>query len=357
VDDAQRRVGSIVKAVVFHGTHDVRVESVPDAVVGDSRSAVVRVTRASICGSDLHVFHGTVPVLPGIVIGHESVGVVEDVGREVRRFRKGDRVIVPGVAGCGDCEPCRRGYAVGCLGFLTKVYGVSPQLPGGQAEAITVPHADFNLWPSAPDLTDEQLLFLTDILPTGYFAAENAALKPGATAVVIGCGPVGLFAIMCCQLFSPAMVLAVDRVGYRLDRAQQLGATPIDASRQDVHAAVLEATEGQGAHAVVEAVGSRETVRLAFELVRVGGVVSVVGVLIDQDFAFPMGTAFMKDLTFRVGLVNVQRYLPPLLSLVRSGRLDPTTLISHRLPLTDAVQAYAMFAARRDGCLKVALSP
>jgi 2-desacetyl-2-hydroxyethyl bacteriochlorophyllide A dehydrogenase len=346
-----------MKAIVFQGPNDVRVETVADATLHDARSAVVRVTQASICGSDLHLVHGTVPAFPGTVIGHECVGVVEAVGADVRRFRKGDRVIVPGVIGCGDCAPCRRGYAVGCVNYFNKVFGVSLELPGGQAEAIAVPHADVNLCASPADLSDEQVLFLTDILPTGYFAAANAAIKPGDTVVVIGCGPVGLFAITCAQLFSPARVFAVDRVDYRLAQARTLGATPVDSSRQDVRTAVLDATDGQGAHAVIEAVGAVETVHLAFELVRVGGVVSVVGVLIQQDFAFPMGTALMKDLTFRIGLVNVQQFVPPLIALIRSGRIDPTVLISHHLPLTDGVRAYELFGGRQDGCLKVVLAP
>jgi threonine dehydrogenase-like Zn-dependent dehydrogenase len=234
---------------------------------------------------------------------------------------------------------------------------MSPELPGGQAEAIAVPNADANLWPSPGELTDDQVLFLTDILPTGYFAVQNAAIRPGDTVVVIGCGPVGLSAILCAQLLSPATILAVDRIGYRLDQARGFGAVPIDAGSQDVRSAVWEATDGRGAHAVIEAVGATETVHLAFELVRVGGVVSVVGVLIQQDFAFPMGTAFMKDLTFRIGLVNVPRFLPSLIALIRSQRIDPTVLISHRLPISEGVRAYEMFDQRRDGCLKVALLP
>lgn len=346
-----------MKAIVLHGTNDVRVESVADPTLRDARGAIVRVTRASICGSDLHLVHGTVPGIPGTVIGHECVGVVEAVGADVRRFRKGERVIVPGVLGCGDCDSCRRGYPVGCVNFFNKVYGMSPELPGGQAEAIAVPNADANLYASPSDLSDEQVLFLTDILPTGYFAADNAAIKPGDTVVVIGCGPVGLFAVICAQLFSPSRIFAVDRLDYRLAQARALGAIPIDASRQDVRTAVLEATDGQGAHAVIEAVGAVETVHLAFELVRVGGVVSVVGVLIQQDFAFPMGTAFMKDLTFRIGLVNVPRFVPSLITLIRSGRIDPTALISHHLPLSEGVQAYELFGGRKDGCLKVVLTP
>jgi 2-desacetyl-2-hydroxyethyl bacteriochlorophyllide A dehydrogenase len=346
-----------MRGIVFHGPYDVRVERVPDPGLPDTRSALVRVTRASICGSDLHVLHGVVPMEPGVVTGHECVGVVEDAGSEVLRFRKGDRVIVPGVVGCGDCEPCRRGYAVGCLTFVNKVYGLSSTLPGAQAEFISVPNADVNLWPTPPELSDEQVLFLTDILPTGYYAAENAAIKPGHVVAIVGCGPVGLFALLAAQLFGPSKVLAIDRIGYRLDKAAGFGAIPIDASCEDVHQRVLDATDGQGAHAVIEAVGAVETVHLAFELVRVGGAVSVVGVLIQQDFSFPMGTAFMKDLTFRVGLVNVARFIPTLLPLIRSGRLEPTSLISHHLPLADGKRAYELFDRREDGCLKVVLQP
>jgi len=345
-----------MKAIVFHGKEDVRVDSVPDASLRDDWSAVVQVTRASICGSDLHVYHGAVPAFPGTVLGHECVGVVEEVGKGVRRFRKGDRVIVPAVVGCGDCEPCRRGYPVGCLAFSAKVYGISPELPGAQAEAIAVPNADFNLWPTPPDLSDEQVLFLTDVLPTGYFAAENAGLQPGWTITVIGCGPVGLSAISCAQLFGPAKILAIDRIGYRLERARALGAEPVDAARESAKA-VLEATGGQGAHAVIEAVGATETARLAFDLVRTGGTISMVGVLIRDDFAFPMGTAFLKDIAFRVGLVNVQRFLPALIPLVQSGRIDPAALISHRLPLSAGKQAYELFDHREEDCLKIVLIP
>ncbi len=346
-----------MKAIVFQGVHDARVEQVPDASLRGDRSAVVRVTRASICGSDLHVYHGAVPGVPGTIMGHECVGVVEELGMAVRRFRKGDRVIVPAVVGCGDCEPCRRGYPVGCDALPVKVYGILPDLPGAQAEAVTVPNADANLWPAPADLSDEQILFLTDILPTGYFAAEGARLQPGCSVVVIGCGPVGLCAVLCAQLFGPAKILAVDRVPHRLEQARAFGAVPVDTAREDVKVAVLEATGGRGAHAVIEAVGTQETARLAFDLVRTGGAVSMVGVLIRDDFTFPMGTAFMKDIAFRVGLVNVQRTLPALIPLVQAGRIDPTVLISHRLPLSEGKRAYELFDRREDGCLKVVLIP
>jgi len=346
-----------MKAIVFHGPLDVRVESVPDATLHDPRGALVRVTRASICGSDLHPYHGVLPIPAGVTLGHECVGVVEAVGREVRRFKKGDRVIVPGVIGCGDCDSCRRGYVVGCMHLPNKVFGFVHDLPGGQAEALYVPVADAHLFPSPPELSDEQVLFLTDILPTGYYAAQNAAITPGQTIAVVGCGPVGLFAIMTAQLFGPARVLAIDRVAHRLEVARRLGAVPVDASAVDPRTAVAEATGGRGADAVIEAVGAAETVQLALDLVRIGGVVSVVGVLLDAAFPFPMGTAFLKDLSFHIGLVNVPEFVPKLLPLVQSGRLDPTLLISHRLPLSEGRRAYDLFDKRADGCVKVALIP
>lgn len=346
-----------MKAIVFHAPRDVRVDSVPDASLTDARGALVRVSRASICGSDLHPYHGVMPVPAGVTLGHECVGVIEAVGRDVHRFKKGDRVIVPGVIGCGDCDSCRTGYVVGCANLANKVYGFAPELPGGQAEALFVPGADANLFLTPPQLNDEQVLFLTDILPTGYYAAENAAIEPGQTIVVVGCGPVGLFAIMTAQLFGPARILAIDKVGYRLERARALGAIPIDASTADPRDAILEATGGRGADGVIEAVGAAETVQLALDLARVGGVVSVVGVLLDAAFPFPMGTAFMKDLTFRIGLVNVPEFVPKLIPLIESGRLDPTSLISHHLPLAAGTRAYELFDKREDGCFKVALLP
>lgn len=346
-----------MKAIVLQGAYDVRVQTVPDARLLDARGAVVRVSRASICGSDLHLYHADVPIVPGTVIGHECVGVVEEVGAEVQRFHKGDRVIVPGVVGCGACDPCRRGYVVGCKALLHKVYGVSPELGGAQAEAIAVPAADCNLWPSPDDLDDEQILFLTDILPTGFYAAANAGIEAGQTAVVIGCGPVGMAAILCARLRGAARVLAIDRVAERLEKAEDLGAEPIHAEAVDVRGAVMERTGGDGADAVIEAVGSTATVQLAFDLARIGGVVSVVGVLLDQKFPFPMATAFMKDLTFRIGLVNVPAFIPALLALVRSGRIDPRRLITHRLPLASGREAYEIFDKRREGCLKVVLAP
>jgi len=345
-----------MRAVVWHGAHDVRVDRVADPVPFDARSAVVRVEASSICGSDLHLYHGLVPVIPGTILGHECIGTVEEVGAHVQRFRAGERVLVPAVVGCGECEPCRQGYTVGCEGLAAKVFGVSPLLPGAQAEALAVPAADFNLRAIPPELSDEEALLLTDIGPTGFYAAANAAIVPGERVVVLGCGPVGLCALQSAALFSPAQLIAVDRVGERLSVAQRFATHVIDASKEDVAQAVRELTKGRGADAVIEAVGSAETLRSCFEIVRVGGRISVVGVLIREDFPFPMATALLKDLTVRVGLVDVERFLPQLFSLVRAGRFSLASLITHRFPFEQAPEAYRLFASRAQGCLKVWLS-
>lgn len=346
-----------MKAIVFQGAERVAVEHVADAGIVDAGDAVVSIRRASICGSDLHLVHGSFPVEAGLILGHEAVGVVAEVGSDVRRFRVGDRVLVPAVAGCGACAPCRRGYVVGCLRWASKVYGTSLELPGAQAEAMRVPYADGNLQPAPSDVDDEALLFLTDNLPTAFYAAANAHITPGATVVVLGGGPVGLLAASCAQLFGPAAVYVIDRVPERLAMARSLGALPLDALREDVQARVLEATEGQGADAVIEAIGSGATIQQAVDLVRVGGALSIVGVPLDFNEAFPLLTSFLKDLRVRLGLVNVREYVPQLLPLLRHGKLDPCKLITHRFALERGAEAYDVFAHRRDGCLKVVLTP
>ncbi len=346
-----------MRAVVWHGASDVRVERVADAALFDDRSALVRVEASSICGSDLHLYHGLVPVIPGTILGHECIGTVEEVGGAVRRLRPGQRVLVPAVVGCGECSCCRESYVVGCEQLVAKVFGVSPLLPGAQAEMVAVPAADFNLRPIPPEVSDEDALLLTDIGPTGFYAARNADIRPGDSVVVVGCGPVGLCALQSAALFSPAQLIAVDRVCDRLEAARRFATHVLDASALDVAAAVRELTAGRGADAVIEAVGSTETMRLCFELVRIGGTISVVGVLIRDDFPFPMGTALLKDITVRVGLVNVGHFLPRLFGLVRAGRLSLAPLITHRFALEEAPQAYRLFDTRAGGCLKVWLHP
>lgn len=343
-----------MRAAVWHGERNVQVNEVADPQLGDEHSAIVEVRLSSICGSDLHLYHAAVPVFPGTILGHEAVGVVVDVGSRVQRVRCGDRVLIPAVAGCGWCSACRRQYPVGCEELPIKVFGVSPVLPGVQAEFVRVPFADYNLWRLPENMDDRDALMLADIFPTGLYAAESATIRAGDVVVVLGCGPVGLCAVQCAQLFSPAVIVAVDPVPARRERAAALGALPASPG-EGVVDTVRRLTNGQGAAAAIEAVGRVDTLRQAVELVRPGGRVSMVGVLVQENVPFPLASAFLKDLTLRTGLVNVPRFLPSLFRLVEHGKLRPRTMVTHTFPLAEAAEAYRVSDRKENGCLKVCL--
>jgi len=345
-----------MRALVYHGPEDIRCENVPDPSPGDARGAVVRVERTAICGSDLHIYHGTMSPVPGYSVGHEAIGEVVEVGSGVHRFRTGDRVLVSGVVGCGDCGPCRLGRVTACERGFATVFGTNQGLAGAQAEALAVPVADASLCAVPDGIGPEQAVLLTDILPTGYVGARGAEIEPGQDVAVVGCGPVGLMAILSAGLFGPARVFALDSVPARLDAARKLGAIPCDVSRDGL-AAVLEATGGLGPHRVIEAVGSDAGLQSALGLVRRGGVVSAVGVNTSMDFPFPMGLALMKGVTFRIGVCPVPSTWRDLVPLVACGRLRPEFVFSHRMALSEGAAAYDLFAARRDGVLKVLLDP
>src|SRR5690606_17426119 len=349
-----------MRAIVYHGPRDIRVDTVPDPSLCDPDDALVRVTRTAICGSDLHVVHGMPLPERGFALGHEFVGVVEDVGPGVRRVRKGDRVLASCTIGCARCVPCRRGLASGCetttAGGASNLFGFSCALPGGQAEAVRVPYADANLLPVPPALDDERVLFLSDILPTGHMAAELAEVGPGDVVVVFGCGPVGVFAQRCAELRGAARILAVDLDEERLARARARGCDVANPAREDVGARVLELTGGRGADAAIEAVGKPDLVAKACEVVRHGGRVSFVGVVLEPA-PFFLGTLLLKNLSLRSGIVSPQAHWPKLLPLIESGRLDPTEIVSHRLPLAEGVRGYELFDQHADGALKVVLAP
>jgi alcohol dehydrogenase len=353
----------LMKAVVYHGTEDFRVESVPDPKLQAETDVVLRIERTAICGSDLHLWHGPKLPVEGFSIGHEFLGVIEDVGSDVRRFKRGDRVLASCVAACGACDLCQRGVHTGCrettaLGLLSNVYG-NGALPGGQAEAARVPFADSSLFGIPKSLSDEDVLFLTDILPTGYMGARMAEIQPGDVVVVFGCGPVGTFAQRTAALFGPAAVIAVDLDDARLAKAEARGCIPLNPTRENLRERVDALTDGRGADAAIEAVGKAELVRDAIDVVRPGGRVAVIGVIADgADLPVPwMQGVFAKNLTLRSGLVNPQKLVPQLLPLVEQGKLDPKEIITHRLGLEQAIDGYRIFAGHEEDVLKVVLTP
>ncbi len=388
-----------MRAVCWEGREDVRVQSVPDPQILNPRDAIVRVTSTAICGSDLHIYDGFIPTMQrGDVLGHEFMGEVVDVGRDQSRLRVGDRVVVPFTIACGACFFCREDLWSLCdnsnpnAWMAEKLYGFSGSglfgyshlyggYPGGQAEYVRVPFADVGPLKVPDALSDDQVLFLSDILPTGYMAAENCNIRPGDTVAVWGCGPVGQFAIRSAYLLGAERVIAIDRFPDRLALAVSGGAEAIDYSRTDVPDALRALTGGQGPDACIDAVGLEahgttldawydkaktsmfmatdrsHALREAIGACRKGGTVSVPGVYGGWLDKFPLGAAFAKGLTLKMGQTHVHKYMPRLLSLIEEGRIDATSIITHRASLEDAPELYRTFRDKRDSCMKVVLSP
>lgn len=348
-----------MKALTYHGRHDIRYTDVPEPAVTSPTHAVVRVTTAGICGSDLHIYQGT-PFSSelGYTPGHECVGVVVDIGAQVTRFKPGDRVLVPASAGCTRCKTCAAGFTARCeyaKSSMELCYGVSPQLPGSQAEALAVPHADINLVHLPEGISDEAAVVLTDNAPTAWYGCRRARIQPGETVLVIGLGPVGLMAAQSAFAMGAARVLGADLVPERRAFAASLGVEPVEG--EDSKAAVREMTGGRGPDAVVEAVGSDATIELALKAVRQAGRVSVVGVSHSKAFPFHMGLAQIKELEFAIGLCSIHYELPTLIALAQARRIKPEVVVSHRFPLSEGPAAYELFADRTDGVRKILLDP
>jgi alcohol dehydrogenase len=353
----------MMRAVVYHGLHDIRRETVPRPVLQGPRDAIVRVTAASICGSDLHVLHGLMPQMnEGAIIGHEFVGVVESVGDGVAGFAAGDRVVGPAAVWCGRCRACRAGLLSACENGA--IFGNGPlfgDLDGAQADYVRVPFADVTLHHIPAGLSDEAVLFAGDILPTAYSALAGLAPgsrspRPGDTIVVFGAGPVGLCAVASARVFDPARIIVVDMEEYRLEMAARLGADlVIDASVQDVRRIIKEATDGWGADYVVEAVGRQETLNNAIAVSAPGGVVSVVGVF-QQPASINAPRMLAKNTTLTIGMGDLGR-IQELIDFIAAGRLDLTPLITHRMSLDDVIAAYDIFEKRTDGAIKILLTP
>lgn len=345
-----------MKALVYHGAEDIRCEQVDDPQPQDLDSAVVRVTRAGICGSDLHIYHGHgFAPESGYVVGHEAVGEVVEVGSGVRRFAVGDRVLVPASTGCGRCLACDHGHVARCDNGMMRAFGIGPALAGSQSEAVAVPAADCSLRTIPEGIDDEQAIMLTDNLPTAWFGARRAGIEPGDTVAVVGLGPVGLCAVGSALVMGASRVFAIDLLEDRRRHAELLGAEGVGGD--DTKEIVLERTQGRGVDRVIEAVGGDATIRLALSLARIEGSVSVVGVNQNPHFDFNMALAMVKSLSFHIGLCSVQAELPTLIPLVQSGRIDLARMVSHRFGVSEGAEAYRLFAAREDNVRKVILDP
>ncbi len=390
-----------MKALRWHGKRDVRVDTVADPEILDPRDIIIQVTASGICGSDLHLFNGLMPTMEeGDIIGHEPMGVVVEVGRDVKKFQIGDRVVVPFVIACGSCYFCEKtlfsccdttnpgaeiarkamGHApAGLFGFS----GLMGRYPGGQAELLRVPHADVGPIKIESNLSDDQVLFLSDIFPTGYMAAENAGIEPGDTVAIWGCGPVGQFAIQSAWMLGAERVIAIDRVPERLAMAGTHGrAETLNFDDEEIHERLVEMTGGRGPDRCIDAVGAeahgtgsldavidkaKQTLHLSMDrphalrqaimACRKAGTVSVPGVYIGLLDKIPFGALVNKGLTVRSGQTHVQRYLTPLLAKIESGEIDPSFVITHRIALEDAPAAYGKFDAKEDGCIKVVIKP
>jgi threonine dehydrogenase-like Zn-dependent dehydrogenase len=389
-----------MKAACWMGTQKVEVRDVPEPKILNQRDAIVRITSTAICGSDLHLYNGFVqPMMKGDVLGHEFMGEVMEVGRNVKNLKVGDRVVVPFTIACGNCWHCQHDMwslcensnpnaalvektlghpASGAFGYSHMTGGFA----GGQAEYARVPFADVGPLKIENGMTDEQVLFLSDILPTGYMGAEMCDIKPGDTIAVWGCGPVGLFAIKSAYLLGAEHVIAIDRFPYRLEMARAAGAQTLNYQDVDsVSETVIEMTGGRGPDACIDAVGleahgdgveylydrTKQAVMLesdrpialrqAITACRSGGVVSVIGVYVGLVDKFPLGTIMNRSLTIRSGQCHVHRYMRPLLKRIENGEIDPSTVITHRLPLSDAARGYEMFLKKEDNCEKVVLKP
>lgn len=388
-----------MKAVCWRSANDVRVETVPDPKIINPRDAIIKITSTAICGSDLHLYNGYNPTMEsGDILGHEFMGEVVELGAAVKNVKIGDRVVVPFAISCGGCFFCQKDLWSLCdnsnpNGWMAeKIMGHSPSglfgysqltggYAGGQAEYARVPFADVGLLKIPEGLTDEQVLFLTDIFPTGYMAAENCNIEPGDTVAIWGCGPVGQFAIRSAYMLGAERVIAIDRVPERLQMAKAGKAIVLNYEEVDVGEALKEMTGGRGPDACMDAVGMEahgmglegafdkvmQTVRLetdrpnvlrqAIVACRKGGTVSIPGVYTGFVDKMPMGAVMNKGLTLKTGQTHVHRYLRPLLDRVQKGDIDPSFVITHRLPLDQAPHAYEIFKNKQDNCIKVVLKP
>ena len=344
-----------MRAVTFQAPGEVRVNDVPEPELQRPDDAIVRIEASGICGSDLHIFHGRVPVEQGFTIGHEFVGRVLAAGPELERAAVGDRVLGCFHTACGTCPACIRGDYHRCRHGRTFGHGSKlGDLQGAQAERVLVPRANLVLRAVPDEISDEVALFAGDVLGTGYHAISHAGLRAGDTAAVVGLGPVGLCAVQAARAAGATKVFAIDTVAARLDMAGRFGATPVHLTEQDPKRVVRAATGGAGVDVVVDAVGDPAPLALAISLARDAGTVSGIGAYAGKG-EVPLGLAWLKGLTLKTGLANVIAHVDRVLGMISAGLLDPAPLVTHRMALEDAPEAYALFDRRE--ALKVVLTP
>jgi threonine dehydrogenase-like Zn-dependent dehydrogenase len=385
-----------MKALVFHTPKHVSVDTVDDPKIEDPRDAVLRVTATAICGSDLHIYNGAFPQPKPLILGHEFMGIVEDVGSAVTNLKRGDRVVVPFPIACGQCWFCSHEFPTQCENSNKEHYGPEGGLltekggalfgytdlyggySGGQAQFARVPYADYGPRKVPETLTDEQALFLTDIVPTAYSGLRWAELKPGETVAVIGCGPVGLMALKLAKIMGAAQTIGVDILPYRLETARTTaGAQVVNASESDPIERIRELTQGRGADVVIEAVGmevdrsllkkianvahlqrgSITAVELAFSAARRSGRVSIMGVYGTTYDNFPLGQWIDKGLRVQCGQATVHNFIDELMEMIVRGTLKADDIISHRLPLDQAPNGYSIFNKKQENCTKIVLNP
>lgn len=347
-----------MKALVHDGNGHIALEDRPEPQLQSPTDAIVRVTRSTICTSDLHIIHGAVPrATPNTVLGHEFVGVIEQVGEGVRALKPGDRVAVSCETFCGECFYCERGWVNNCV---EGGWELGCCADGCQAELVRVAHADHTCAPIPLDVSDEDALFLGDIVATGHWGASIAEIEPGSTVAVIGAGPVGLTTMMCARLHEPARIIAIDIDSARLSLARERGLADavIDASTMDlaaVEVAVRELSHNRGADSVIEAAGGSNTFEMAWRIARPHGVV-VLSAMYEGPQTLPLHEMYGKNLVFKTGGVDACN-MGETMHLVQEGRIDTSCLISGRYPLNDIVEAYRAFEAHEDGCLKLVITP
>ena len=375
-----------MKAIVYDGIKDVKVKTVDDPAIMLDDDIIVKVTSAAICGSDLHIYHGIIPNMPhGFVLGHETMGIVEEAGRGVEKVKKGDRVIVPFPIACGHCWYCEHDLWSQCdnsneHGESGAIFGYGETFggyDGGQAELIRVPYANVGPKVIPEELTDEQVLFLTDILPTSYWGVENGSVKRDDTVIVLGCGPVGLLTIKWLVFKGVKRIIGVDCVDYRLKKARNYGAETVNLEEQDDTGEYLKEITQGGADVVIDCVGldgkkttfekietvmhmqggSKSAIEVATQSVRKGGTVSMVGVYGGRYNNFPLGDFFARNITLKMGQCPAHTYVEPILELIKNGKFDATDIITHRLSLEEGANAYKIFDKKEDNCIKVVLKP